>query len=203
MFCNVNGVKTEFIVVNQGKPSDMYDDSCNGSWLLMKSCYDRHAWDNNNVNNYKTSLIPSYLNDTFLNLLDIKNVVRQVKIPYVNGTGGSPVASGVDGLLSKVFLLSGREIGLGGLRYMPSDGSKLDYFDSTTGTDSKRVAYLTDGTSVGWWTRSPYTDHTITTWLVNAYGQGENSYTVNPGGVRPSFILPFDTQVDFQGNIVI
>lgn len=36
VFCNVNGVKTEFVVVHQGKPSDMYDDSCNGAWLLMK-----------------------------------------------------------------------------------------------------------------------------------------------------------------------
>ena len=35
---NVNGAVTEFLVVHQGLPSDIYDASCNGTWLLMKDC---------------------------------------------------------------------------------------------------------------------------------------------------------------------
>lgn len=32
----VNGSAKDFIVVHQGKPSSVYDDSCTGTWLLMK-----------------------------------------------------------------------------------------------------------------------------------------------------------------------
>ena len=35
----VNGKAREFIVVHQGKPSSVYDESCNGTWLLMKDIY--------------------------------------------------------------------------------------------------------------------------------------------------------------------
>ena len=35
----VDGALKEFLVVHQGKPSSIYDDSCNGTWLLMKDCY--------------------------------------------------------------------------------------------------------------------------------------------------------------------
>ena len=30
-----------FIVVHQGKPGAIYDDSCNGTWLLMKDIYEK------------------------------------------------------------------------------------------------------------------------------------------------------------------
>lgn len=40
VYCNVNGTKTEFIIVHQSKPSSLYDDSCNGTWLLMKDIYE-------------------------------------------------------------------------------------------------------------------------------------------------------------------
>ena len=36
----VNGSAKDFIVVHQGKPSSVYDDSCNGTWLLMKDIYE-------------------------------------------------------------------------------------------------------------------------------------------------------------------
>lgn len=35
----VNGAAKDFIIVHQGKPSSVYDDSCNGTWLLMKDIY--------------------------------------------------------------------------------------------------------------------------------------------------------------------
>ena len=64
----VNGTAKEFIVVHQGKPSSVYDESCNGTWLLMKDCYENRAWHSSNVNKYESSDIHSYLNSTFLNL---------------------------------------------------------------------------------------------------------------------------------------
>ena len=65
VFANVNGVRTEFLVVHQGLPSSMYDASCDGTWLLMKDIYVERAWHSSNSNSYKASTINTYLNDTF------------------------------------------------------------------------------------------------------------------------------------------
>lgn len=87
---NVGGVRTEFLVVHQGKPSSIYDDSCNGTWLLMKDIYENRVWQSGNINKYESSDIHTYLNGTFLNLFDsnIKDAIKQVKIPY-RKNGGS------------------------------------------------------------------------------------------------------------------
>ena len=207
MFCNVNGVKTEFVVVNQGKPSDMYDDSCNGSWLLMKDVYESKRWHTSGGNLYSSSYIYSYLNNTFISNFDdgIQGIIKQVKIPYVNGYGSSPgtypVASGANGLSSKIFLLSCYEVGWTSATdntYPPADGALLSYF----GTHG-RLAYK-DGSAAGYWLRSPYVGNTYV-YVVNDVGNCipvvvSRSATY---GIRPAFILPFDTQVDFHGNIVI
>ena len=87
----VNGSAKDFIVVHQGKPSSVYDDSCNGTWLLMKDIYESRAWHSSNTNDYANSTIHSYLNGTFLNLFEsnIKNAIKQVKLPYRKGSGTS------------------------------------------------------------------------------------------------------------------
>ena len=204
VFCNVNGVKTEFVVVNQGKPSDMYDDSCNGTWLLMKDIYEERQWNSSNSNSYKASTVHSYLNGTFLNLFDsnIKDTIKQIKIPYVNGTGGSAVASGANGLSAKAFLLSGYEVGIGGASYVPQDGAKLDYFNQNTGTDTKRIAYLS-GSATSWWLRSPSTSTNNNALRVFDNGGWGDIGTLGVLGIRPAFIVPSDTLVDSSGNIVL
>ena len=165
----VNGTAREFLVVHQGKPSSLYDESCNGTWLLMKDCYESRQWHSSNSNSYKASTIHTYLNGTFLNLFDadIREVIKQVKIPYVNGTGNSAVASGSSGLSCKIFLLSGREVGFSTSdnQYFPNDGAKLSYFESGTGSSAlnKRIAKL-NGSATLWWLRSPYTDGTSYAW---------------------------------------
>lgn len=41
----VGGTLTDFIVVHQGRPStSLYDASCDGTWLLMKDCYEQKQW---------------------------------------------------------------------------------------------------------------------------------------------------------------
>ena len=35
----VGGTAKEFLVGHQGKPSSMYDESCDGTWLLMKDSF--------------------------------------------------------------------------------------------------------------------------------------------------------------------
>ena len=205
VFCNVNGVKTEFIIVNQGKPSDMYDDSCNGAWLLMKDIYENRQWNSTTNNTYETSSVHSYLNDAFLSLFDnnVKNVIKQVKIPYVNGVGTTnTVASGANGLSTKIFLLSGYEVGwtTGSSEYFPEDGTNLSYFSGLSKTDAKRIGYL-DGEATGWWLRSAYTYNTSGVWRTTPLGSNTSDHATMVFGVRPAFILPFDAIVSGDGTI--
>ena len=205
---NVGGAAKEFIVVHQGKPSDMYDDSCSGTWLLMKDIYENRVWQSGNINKYESSDIHTYLNNTFLNLFDsnIKDAIKQVKLPYrKNGGSGGSDQSGANGLLCKIFLLSGYEIGFttSDNSYFPVDGAKLSYFEAGTGSSAlnKRIAYL-NGSAANWWLRSPYTDNTGDVWRV--YSSGDciyNGASVSLG-IRPALILPptFEVYSDSSGN---
>lgn len=203
---NVNGTAKEFIIVHQGKPSSLYDDSCNGTWLLMKDCYESRAWHNSVSNSYKASDIHSYLNSTFLSLFnaDIKEAVKQVKIPYVKGTGGSAVASGANGLSTKIFLLSGYEVGWaavkGSSNTFPVDGAKLSYFIASTDGNARRIASLS-GSATKWWLRSPQTGNTTSVWSVNTDGDTSGSYPNHSRGIRPAFVLPATTSVG-DGNLI-
>src|SRR5699024_242103 len=147
-------------------------------------------------NDYKNSDIHSWLNGTFLNLFDanIREAIKQVKIPYHNGTGsGGSVASGANGLSCKIFLLSGYELGWtkSDNSYFPQDGAKLDYFTAGTGSaaNNKRIAKY-NGSATSWWTRSPYTYYSDGVWYVNSDGSYSVSDYSNTYGVRPAFVLP-------------
>lgn len=192
-----DGSAVEYLVVNQGIPSasSLYDASCDGLWLLRKDIYENRAWSTGS-NLYASASIHTYLNDTFINLFDTetKSAITQIKIPYVINSADE-VLSGSNGLSTKIFLLSGYEVGFTTdvNVYFPVDGAKLDYFESGDTSDgnnrSLRIAYM-NGTTTGWWTRSPGTNYTDYAWRVlrsgscNCYGCS-NSY-----GIRPALILP-------------
>lgn len=195
---NVNGTPWDWLVVHQGKPSSMYDESCNGTWLLMKDIYENREWNSSDKNKLESSTIHRYLNSTFLNLFDsnIRDAIKQVKIPYCIGDGSSRVYSGANGLLTKSFLLSGYEVGwtTSDSQYFPVDGAKLDYFIASSGGNSKRIAYL-NGSAAIWWLRSPYTGNSYRAWRADSdggYNDGAASYS---RGVRPAIILPSDMLV--------
>ena len=201
----VNGSAKDFIVVHQGKPSSVYDDSCNGTWVLMKDIYTTYTFGNNN--SYKDSSIHTYLNGTFYNLIDsdIRAAIKQVKIPYQNGTGGGDgsLATGANGLSTKVFLLSGYEVGwtTSDDRNFPKDGIRLAYFGSGSGGNSKRVAY--NGSSADrWWLRSPHTNNHGSVWAVNTEGSYDaGRWNYHSDGVRPALILPSTLLVSDDGTV--
>lgn len=182
----VNGTVKDFIIVHQGKPSSIYDDSCDGTWVLLKDVYTTRTFGSRN-NSYKDSSIHSYLNSTFYDLIDsdIRAVIKQVKIPYWYGTGrDGSLATGSNGLSTKVFLLSCYEIGARNGYGIPNDGAELDYFKS-----GDRVAYGSGGATT-WWQRSPQTRNTYNVWFVNSAGSSNVNNYGDSNGVRPAFVLP-------------
>ena len=201
----VNGSARNFIVVHQGKPSSVYDDSCNGTWLLMQDIYENRAWHSSNTNDYANSTIHSYLNSTFLNLFEsnIKNAIKQVKLPYRKGSGTSTtVTSGSNGLSAKIFLLSATETSFD-FSYMPSgEGAELAYFKgcADNSSDSKRVAYL-NGSATYWWLRSPYCDYFYYALGVGSNGDWGGYGCSDSGGIRPALILPSTLLVSDDGTV--
>lgn len=192
----VNGAAKDFIIVHQGLPSSAYDASCNGVWVVMKDIYTTMKWDGSN-NDYLNSDMTAYLNGTFISLIDadIRNAIKQVKIPYTNYSNNN-VMSGSNGLSCKVFLLSGTEVGFSGLSYMNTEGAKLSYFDSA----SKRVAYNGSSAAI-WWLRSPHTYNVSYVWSVNTGGSYYNVWYGSSYGVRPAFILPSTLVVSDDGTV--
>lgn len=201
----VNGSAKDFIVVHQGKPSSVYDDSCNGTWLLMKDIYENRAWHSSNTNDYANSTIHSYLNSTFLNLFEsnIKNAIKQVKLPYRKGSGTSTtVTSGSNGLSAKIFLLSATETSFS-FSYMPSgEGAELAYFKgcADNSSDSKRVAKL-NGSATYWWLRSPHCGGFSRALCVNSSGDWNSGGCSSSYGIRPALILPSTLLVSDDGTV--
>lgn len=201
----VNGSAKDFIVVHQGKPSSVYDDSCNGTWLLMKDIYESRQWHSSNTNDYANSTIHSYLNSTFLAMFDsnIQKAIKQVKLPYRKGSGTSTtVTSGSNGLSAKIFLLSATETSFS-FSYMPSgEGAELAYFKgcADNSSDSKRVAYL-NGSATYWWLRSPDCSNFNDALFVYSNGDWFSNLCSNSYGIRPALILPSTLLVSDDGTV--
>jgi hypothetical protein len=205
VYLKENGISIEYLIVHKGLPSDLYDASCDGVWLLRKDCHSERVFDADRDNNYANSDIHSYLNNDFIALFDskVQNIIKQVKIPYRNSSG---VISGENGLSTKVFLLGGNEVGFtrSNNSSLPIDGAKLNYFDDGTdaSANAKRIAYL-DGTSVYWWTRSSHITNGQYVFDVSTSGKVAGEYVYNNDAVRPALILPFDVLVDGNFNILV
>ena len=196
---NENGQPVNYLIVNQGIPSALYDASCEGTWLLRKDIAENRQWHSFNNNDYENSTIDNYLNTTFLNLFEsnIRDAIKQVKIPYRKGAGyGKTVTSGSSGLSTKIFLLSSTEVNLVHGYEPTNEGACLSYFSGTAqnGADNKRVAKL-NGSATRWWLRSPYCNSSggsTLALLVSNGGDWLSNYCSNSYGIRPTLILPYD-----------
>ena len=200
-----SGVLVDYIVVHQGKPSSVYDASCDGTWLLRKDCAETRQWHSSSVNKLESSTIHSYLNSTYLSkfVAQIQSAIKQVKIPYrKNGGSGGTTQNGANGLSCKIFLLSGPEVNFVHTYIDTGEGAALEYFKNcvTNNADSKRVAYL-NGSATSWWLRSPNTNYTNHVWYVNSYGSGSYRDAANSYGIRPALVLPSDLLVSDDGSV--
>lgn len=196
---NLNGTPWDWLVVHQGLPSSLYDESCDGTWLLLKNIYEKRQWHSSDVNKLESSTIHSYLNGDFLNLFDgkVKGAIKQVKIPYRKGGGsGGTDQSGANGLLTKSFLLSWDEVGFttSDIQNFSQADAKLDYFTASSGGNSTRIANF-NGSADDWWLRSQSTGGTKYVFGVYSDGDYFSERASASNGIRPAIILPSDMLV--------
>ncbi len=207
----IDGSFKNLVILHQGNPDpSLYDASCDGTWVCLEDIYDKMAW-YNNTNNYPFSIIHSWMNNDFIQLLepDIQDSIKQVKIPYVSsGYMGQTVMSGSRGLSCKIFALSLCETGIAASsqEYIPKDGAKLDYFLSGTSfaADKKRIAKY-NGAANAWHTRSAETDGQYHVWTIDETGGYRSGYgddTYGTYGVRPAFIIPQSLYMLDDGTII-
>lgn len=196
VFLTMGTQNKEFCIIHQGLPSSKYDESCNGTWLFTKDIYDMRAWDEGGVNNYRNSTIHTYLNEDIFNLFasNIQSLIKQVKIPYVRNfsDGTKSLFTGSSGLQTKVFLLSAQELGHSSSGLIQGEGTTLSYF-----TDSSNALY--EETAV--WTRTPTKDKNTTAYIIKN-GICASTGVTSAYGFQPTIILPFDTKVDGNFNIL-
>lgn len=198
-----SGTAVEYIVVNQGIPgnSNLYDASCDGTWLLRKDIHSERQWAYSNDNVYTRSAINTWLNGDFFNTLGSAEqaAVKQVKIPYCTGGGDTTINSGANGLSVKAFLLGVYEVGWTTSDYslFNVDGAKLEYFISGTGTaaDNKRTAKL-NGRDQQWMTRTPVGEGNGAEFVVTSSGSYDTGLSKTSDGVRPALVLPSNALFD-------
>lgn len=202
-----NGVAQNYIIVNQGLPSSIYDSSCNGTWLLKQNYWSNSTWNpwGDTSNDFQNNSPFQLLNNNFLNVLDsnIKSTILNVKIPY-KPYYNSSVSTGSNGYSCKAFLLSGYEMGITtiinqsgeGSNPLPQDGAILSYFQGTSpsSSDEKRAI------GKDYWTRS-LGSNTSNVFIVTSPG-GVYTRTADLGSyIRPALVMPSDILVDSSNNI--
>ena len=206
---NENGAPVEYLIVHQGLPSSMYDESCNGCWVLRKNISENIKQD---TANYKASNIYTYLSTNWYTRYNTSTLsqIKQIKIPYQDGQyPSSPIQSGTNGLSCKFFLLGAYEVGYSDSSSydFSRDGAKLDYFKLGTNGDSTRIANYNNEPS-NWWTRSVNNDtyNAMEVCYISDNGYWYSSSLTNSNtntkGLRTAFIISSDSIIDINMNLV-
>jgi len=200
-----SGADAEFIIVQKGSPSALYEGFENSVVLLRREIIPNRQWHSSNVNDYASSLINLWLNNEYIDTISqsIRNHIRQVRIPYRAGSGTSTtISSGTNGLQCHVFNLSFTEVGGGTNANAPSDGTIFAHYNelNTANAEIRRVAYRS-GTAQPWWTRSPILTGAFGAWVVGANGDISGSNANGSLGHRPAFVLPDNLVVLPDGTV--
>lgn len=204
-----NDVMVPHIVVHIGNPnSGLYDNSCDGVWLLRKDCISQGQWNSSNVNTLSGSTIMSTMAEYLTNYSsEVQSAIKAVKIPYCVGGGNTTINSGSNGLECKMFPLGAYELGFiqSYNQYIPIDGTKLDYFSQNNSIDEKRIGYY-NGKKVVWYTRTPSLANSNSSLIIETFGMPFSFCHVNSTNYyRPCFIMPITFNqtyyVDSSNNI--
>ena len=143
-------------------------------------------------NSYVTSNVDNWLNNTYLNSIDvnIREQIEPVSIQSCIGNGNKTVTN-ID---RKIFLLSYTELGFSDRpTEIPIEGSPIEYFDS----DGKRS--IASGAL-----RTPFIRNSGNSSIVYVTNGGYSSSSDfrSEYPVRPAFTLPSDLNVTDDGEVV-
>ena len=186
-----NGTPVEFYVAKHD-----YESSLNGAGrtlLVRKDCYGEQEWDSGNVNAWANCTLRSWLNSTYLNMLDadIRSLIGTTKYYYTPGNRNWSVTTRSDG----VFLLSATELGESE-RWFNVEGSALPI------ASTLQVAHL-NGNANTQWTRSPHTSGVYNAICLDFAGYVDDGVCANSRGSRPAFTLPSTAKFNPDTNIII
>lgn len=207
VFMDVRGTRSKFLIVHQGNPDpNEYDASCEGTWLLIKDSNFVHSWNTSATSIYAESSVHNWLNTDVLDGINVKNLIKSVKIPYHDGNGLTGTHKNLsNGLQCKLFLLSLMECGYPGKNQISTEGSKLDYFE--LGIEgpacSKRQMYVSAfQTAMSYYLRSVNTAVNDRVYRVNEGGSFDYGYPTPNYCTRFCLILPFNVKIDENFNII-
>lgn len=195
-----NGMDANLVVVQIGRPTSDYDESCDGIWCRIERAFGDSAIMNASgysITEYRnTRMHKTELPDRFNKISEqLKNKIKTIKI--LDGFGFS-----IQSIETNLFLLSSKEMGLSGVSE-PKGTVTLDYYKS--GDTSRCVVYDELGTSpVEYWTRtigsSIPNGQQQSSCLVNTSGNISTAYVTASKKVVFCFIIPKDTKFSANPN---
>jgi|GEM_PF-2355781 len=206
-------VLRNYIVVHQpgdANPSVAYQGFENTTILMRERALPNRRMNGTNVNDYQNSEIAGWLNGEFLNSIDadIRNQIRQVRIPFRPGSGTSPnVNIGASGLLTRIFLPSLTEVGFttGQIASQPNaEGIRFAFFpDALIGqVNDALIAKNDEDPSVNWWLRSPSLISSNEFWRIPDIGGGApGNASSSSRGSRPVFALLSSHPISTSGEV--
>lgn len=218
VYMNVDGVRTEFLIVHQGKPDvtqnelhrlEYYDSTCVGTWVLMKDIYISDLAIRGDDD------IEKYLSTTFFKKLDaqIQAMINPTNIPMDSDEDIYTDNAKVNKKTCKIFSLGAFEVGFyrqSGTNYVyiPLDGAKLDYFSkgASSGANNRRIARYS-GDARSWALRAiSYVGAYNRLWVINPSGEGTYNYTTAAtfNEFRPAWIFTSaaNAVVDDDFNVI-
>lgn len=202
-----NGALVDFLVVHKGIPSNVYDASCDGVWVMRKVLYGEWT-DVQHIHsgNYATGTVRSWMENTYYNMLDasVRAGVRYVKMPYNYVSGGSEnYATGASGVPAHCFLLAQKELNT---QNDDRGGATLSYFAPAHPAQGStlRVAKDSGGKSRYWLLRDSFWAADMLWYRCATTGGGTGGYTTGaPDGlyIRPAMILDYNMIVNNDGSV--
>lgn len=193
LFAEEDGTKTEFIVVNQGNPNtSKYDSTCDGTWLVRKDIYGTCDFGDASASRYEDSTLNDSM-ETYQTKLNIVDIIKTVNIPIITTNDFNTWSV-------KCFALSPTETQIASYN---GDGAPLTYFSSA----ESRIAYY-NNKATRYWTRvARYRDDfgdwsTTGSTCISATGELVGVRNTSYEGYRPAFIIPSDTYIDENNNIL-
>lgn len=171
-----------------------YESSLNGTGrtlVVRKDCYDNRTWHSSNENAWASCTMRSWLNGTYLNMLDadIRSLIGTTKYYYTPGNGSWSVTTRSDA----IFLLSATELGHS-QSWFNTEGSALPI------ANTLKIAYLNGSTNTQW-TRSPGTNNTNYAIYLSTDGGVYYYGCTYTSGSRPAFTLPSNLYVSDDGSV--